>query len=480
MIGAFYPGQAYPGASPSGYTTAGAPPPVTVSPSPVVRTAFAYVVTVGSNVVHVRPGSIHITDTLGQVQTADFDVIDIHASVNLDVNQPVSISENMTTIFTGDTEEIGLTSYDSPYDINSSGVHTGSAVGARLWSVRCTGQNALAFRNVTGTFSAEVKVPIQLVVVTLAANLGLAPDVIVAGGAQLPEYFLSDNETYAAAFDRLADLATSVSGITHVWKISPMIVLLSYVPALHFGPVGFVGSSGASVGTGGYLPKAGSIHYRKTRQDFANTVVMKMDKHLKDGMQSEDFDFGNVFLGTLKLAFPMAGQPTITLDDEVQTVGIRDIDTGKDWYWNAGSPVLRLGGTAFTGGQTLTVKYQALDLRTISVNDAASVAAVGIFAIPAHMGDSSSSLSPLAFAQSILARRLGSGQAIRVIVRCNPTAFQVGQSVGVNIAHIISGTFYLRSIRHYDEEATIMWRELELLSGTLLYTGSQLMGRLTR
>lgn len=61
-----------------------------------------------------------------------------------------------------------------------------------------------------------------------------------------------------------------------------------------------------------------------------------------------------------------------------QTVGIGDVDSGKDWYWNENSADVRqdAGGTALTSSQTLQITYQGYDSRVIApIQNDAEVAA---------------------------------------------------------------------------------------------------------
>ena len=63
---------------------------------------------------------------------------------------------------------------------------------------------------------------------------------------------------------------------------------------------------------------------------------------------------------TWNVSFPLAKVPTIKLDTVTKTVGIRGLDTGKDFYWNAGANEISwdLGVAAPTNGQIVEVTYQ--------------------------------------------------------------------------------------------------------------------------
>jgi hypothetical protein len=58
----------------------------------------------------------------------------------------------------------------------------------------------------------------------------------------------------------------------------------------------------------------------------------------------------------------MGTEPTVTVNGVAKTVGIRQVETGKDWYWNKGATELSqdTGGTVLADTDTLAVTYQGL------------------------------------------------------------------------------------------------------------------------
>jgi len=59
------------------------------------------------------------------------------------------------------------------------------------------------------------------------------------------------------------------------------------------------------------------------------------------------------------MGYPLAQVPTITLNAGAQTIGIKGVDTGKDWYWSKGDSVITQDeiGTVLDSGDTLVVVY---------------------------------------------------------------------------------------------------------------------------
>ena len=63
---------------------------------------------------------------------------------------------------------------------------------------------------------------------------------------------------------------------------------------------------------------------------------------------------------TFTVAYPIGRVPTVKVNTVTKTVGIRGVDTGKDWYWNAGQHLISQdpAGTLLTSSDTLEVTYK--------------------------------------------------------------------------------------------------------------------------
>lgn len=422
-----------------------------------------------------KPGSLHIQETIGDIQSCDYLVPDPNGVITPAVHAVITTTEGLVTTFSGTTDETSVRGLESPYNIRKDGSISNAPVGSREWSVRGVGWSYLAYHRLTGSFSAQRLVPITTVVQILAGNMGIASDILCS--VTLPDYFVSDNEPVSDALTRLVDLATAVSGIQHFWRIDSIFGTVT----LQFFPLGT--HTGPNVGTSGYPIRAGTVSFRVTRQNFSNLVVVKLDKYLKDKTQTDTFSGSDIFIGSLKLSFPLAGAPRVSIrgSSTDQTIGIKGIDgPGLDWYWNTGSSVIYTPNT-YGGGTTIEVVYPAQDLRSYTIQDAASIASVGVFAAAVSGGDSSNSVGPASVGAAELARRDGLSKILTCQVNAPAGVFIPGQVCGVNVAigpnGIASGNFFLRSLRQFDEEGIQMWRELELVQGPNFRSGFQMMGR---
>jgi hypothetical protein len=73
------------------------------------------------------------------------------------------------------------------------------------------------------------------------------------------------------------------------------------------------------------------------------------------------------------VAYPLSKVPTVKVNGITQTVGIRGVETGKQWYWSKGDNTISQddSGTPLTSSQTITITYQGLfDIVVVSHDQA--------------------------------------------------------------------------------------------------------------
>lgn len=89
-------------------------------------------------------------------------------------------------------------------------------------------------------------------------------------------------------------------------------------------------------------------------------------QYIRAGMDTTDEQTeskkGDGTAKTFTVGYPVAQVPTITVNGAAQTVGIRGVDEGKQWYWNKGEKEITQddSGTPLTTAQTLVIKYRGL------------------------------------------------------------------------------------------------------------------------
>lgn len=178
-----------------------------------------------------------------------------------------------------------------------------------------------------------------------------------------------------------------------------------------------------------------------------------------DGLTSsrtESF-VGDGTLETFVLKFPIGKAPTATLDTGsgavAQTIGIKGIDTGRQWYWNKSINTITQddGGTAIASTNTLAVTYQGLFPILVQadedVEQVARAAAENSSGLYEHIeqdisiGDITSALDK---AQALLSRyTIGD----RVVVKTRVTGLFAGQLVQVNVPQLsLIDTFLIEKV----------------------------------
>jgi len=102
-----------------------------------------------------------------------------------------------------------------------------------------------------------------------------------------------------------------------------------------------------------------SVVVEHLRQDYRNRQYIKAGLGLTSA-RTENL-VGDGTRKSFTLAYPVGKVPTsITVGGVSKTIGIREVESGKDWYWQAGSPVINqdAGAAAVGSGTAIAVTYQ--------------------------------------------------------------------------------------------------------------------------
>lgn len=112
---------------------------------------------------------------------------------------------------------------------------------------------------------------------------------------------------------------------------------------------------------------------KSTRQNYANREWLRAGKDATSS-RTESFT-GDGVNQTFVLKFPVATAPTITLNGVSKTVGIRLLDTGKDWYWQKEDNTITQAdtGTVLTSSDTLAVTYTGFYPLMVKVENEAEI-----------------------------------------------------------------------------------------------------------
>jgi hypothetical protein len=171
---------------------------------------------------------------------------------------------------------------------------------------------------------------------------------IVATGPNISVSF--DWCTVREAFDLITQQASNDTD-TFMWDCTPSKVSRFYKQSSFAAPMNVTGSS------------TDVMRPITINQSFGGSGVGYANKAFVDAAELITEDRINTFgpdgvLTSFVFELPLAGAPTITLDTGggpvAKTVGIRDVDTGKDFYWQDRSPEIT-AAVAPANGSTLEV-----------------------------------------------------------------------------------------------------------------------------
>ena len=104
-----------------------------------------------------------------------------------------------------------------------------------------------------------------------------------------------------------------------------------------------------------------NMKVRYTREQYRNRQYIRAGYDITDS-RTEEFK-GDGKTKTFPLSFAVAKVPSaVTVNAVAKTIGIKGIDTGKDWYWNKGEREITQddAAAALISTDTLAVTYQGL------------------------------------------------------------------------------------------------------------------------
>lgn len=254
----------------------------------------------------------------------------------------------------------------------------------------------------------------------------------IATGALIPQLH-DPTKPFAEFLNKEMDTITSASG-DYLWNIdgtgnltfterhaTPAPWCLSSVDLV------YDGSSGSNAVT----PSSSADLYRN-RQQITNclglTVALPPEQKITDGTAT-----------SWTLAYPVYNAPTITLNGVLQTVGVKGVDMGKAFYWQAGNNTISqdTGAVKLPAGLFLTITYIGQYATTVQADNAAEQTAralveTGTSGIVEAIEDGKGMLATLAatYAQGLLAR-YGNNGGIQLVATTQRQGLTSGMIVPV-------------------------------------------------
>lgn len=218
---------------------------------------------------------------------------------------------------------------------------------------------------------------------------------------------------------------------------------------------------------------AGSVRVRKDRQEYRNHQVLRAGAGLTDP-RTELF-VGDGERRTFNLAFKAGTEPEIEVNATPQTVGIRGLETGKQWYWNKGATEVSQdsGESVLTDTDTLEVTYEGLFPIIISASRGSEITArqaieggSGRYSRVEERANIETVDAAIAAVQAILDRYATIGRVFQCATAEN--GLRPGQLVTVDFPEhdIDEETFLIESVSgSLTSDGSELWYEVRALSG---------------
>jgi hypothetical protein len=239
--------------------------------------------------------------------------------------------------------------------------------------------------------------------------------------------------TVTEAFNELAEL----SGYS--WNIDHYKVMHFFARETNYASTAITGAN------------ARNFSARTTRDQYRNRQYVRAGYALT-AERTESF-VGDGTRKVFTLAFPCGKVPSaVTVDGTPKTIGIREVETGKDWYWQKGETTISQDDAAgaLGGAEILAVTYQGLYPLIVDNRNSPEIAArqaveggTGLYEAiedePDYDDDS------LAIDKSnALLRKYGRINKT-VVFETDETGFRAGQLVSITLSELGLSGFYLIS-----------------------------------
>ena len=284
--------------------------------------------TIDGTSVKVRNGSLSVSDVIDERTVARFTIVDPDGTLAPAKGQSVSIFDGATVLFDGyvDDPETELTEANPLKFHHLSCIDHHYLADKRLASVAYESQTV---QHIVGDLHSRYLEEEGVVLGTV--DDGPTVKLIVFPWIPVSE-----------ALSELAELAG-------YWWYIDADRTLEFRKRDAFDAPFTVGSSD--------VLKQSPSKLRRAAPDYRNVQYIRGVRDRTDP-QTETF-VGDGEARTFTVGFRIAEQPTVTVNSSAQTVGIRGVDEGRDWYWNKDARELTqdFSGTKLTGSDVLEVVY---------------------------------------------------------------------------------------------------------------------------
>ena len=318
-------------------------PPATI---PATGTAL---VTIGGAAVTIQHGSISVNNAVGQRSTGSVVVEDVLGTAAYLQGQPVSIiDDHGNTAFSG---VVATVDRQRP-----------AQTAMREHTVQIADWHYLADKRVAPYSATNVtagQIARDMVTQFLAA------EGVTVGTIQPGPIVVSLLSAYGLVSDVL-DALVQKAGAGWYWLIDQQRRLQFQQQTT--APLAPFVADETIMERGTVKVTHGNTQYRNTQYMLGGVAQTSSQTETRQGDGKAT---------AFTLSYQLASAPTITLNSVAQTVGIKGVDTGKNWYWAAGDAVVAqdTSGAKLISTDTLSVTYIGQFPSVAISQDSAAVAA---------------------------------------------------------------------------------------------------------
>jgi hypothetical protein len=293
--------------------------------------------------------SISYLRTLGQPQSMEFATSDPEGGYYPDAGNDVELQHSSSVKFSGlaySVERIRKNALSGPFETRVSCVGNNYRLGQRLVEPReWTGKTVL-------------EIVTDLVADYLTGDLTDAS--LVEAGPTLASFRVED-------YIHVDEVLTNLTGETGmVWDVNEENKLRVFTPTSNAAPFSITNSSN----------NVTRLTIRETLEDYCNKAVGVIDQAIRDP-ETQLFT-GDGSSTTFEVDYPIAEAPTVTVNGVEQTVGVQDVDSGKDWYWSKSSTQIRQNTSPPSPLgvlDELVINYKGLDRQYVFAENSSAIAA---------------------------------------------------------------------------------------------------------
>jgi len=330
--------------------------------------ADGYSIWIGNTPVFVLAGSLQIQLSIGRKSQASFkcktDIYTFFAQY-----QKVAIYNGNALVFSG---------YITSPQATKPGFQP-----VLIWTINCIGQEFLAKKRVVQavysnvTCGAIVRDIWTNILAAEGVQIGLIYDGPTISNSLIIPFTIDGNALIpqanflclvAGALDQLVTQASS-AGIPYYWSIDSNL-LLWFAP---YGAVTGPAIDDTQIDEGEYSGSPPTITWANPSYRNGQWITGGVAQTSATQTESRKGDSNTT---SWPMSYDLASAPTINVDSVAKTVGIKGVNSGKDFYWQQGSPdiVQDSGATKLTSSNTLNVSYIGQYPNTALVYNAAQIA----------------------------------------------------------------------------------------------------------